>query len=59
VSRLFREGVDEKLIKGVTGHRSGAVDSYKRETEEQHSEVSKKVQGIRCEEKNRNKNKIT
>ncbi|CAB3997374.1 Zinc finger MYM-type 2 [Paramuricea clavata] len=33
VSRLFREGVDDKLIKGVTGHRSEALDCYKRETE--------------------------
>ena len=29
VSRLFQEGADEKLIKGVTGHRSEALDSYK------------------------------
>ena len=50
VSRLFREGVDDKLIKGVTaGHRSEALDCYKRETEEQHANVSKIVQGITSE----------
>ena len=27
-TRLFRAGVDHKLIKKVTGHRSDAVDSY-------------------------------
>ena len=25
VSRLYREGIDDKLIKGVTGHRSQAI----------------------------------
>jgi hypothetical protein len=29
VSRLFQEGVDKKLIRGVTGHRSEALNSYK------------------------------
>ena len=36
--------VDDKLIKGVTGHRSDA-QGYKRETEEQLWKVSKIVQG--------------
>ncbi len=58
MSRLLREGVDEKLIKRVTAWSSIRSCSYKRETEEQHLKVSKKVQGIKCEEKNRNKNKI-
>jgi hypothetical protein len=47
VSRLFQEGVDEKLIRGVTGHRSEALNSYKRETDKQ-LEVSKIVQGVEC-----------
>ena len=34
VSRLFQNDVDDKLIKGVTGHRSDALQRYKRETEE-------------------------
>ena len=45
VSRLSREGVDDKLIMGVTGHRSEALQSYKRETDEQLVRVSKIVQG--------------
>ena len=45
VSRLFQNDVDDKLIKGVTGHRSDALQRYKRETEEQLLKVSKIVQG--------------
>ena len=45
VSRLFQNNVDDKLIKGVTGHRSDALQGYKRETEEQLLKVSKIVQG--------------
>lgn len=32
VSRLFQEGVDEKLIRSVTRRRSEALDSYERDT---------------------------
>ena len=42
VSRLF-QNVDDKLIKGVTGHRSDALQGYKRETEKQLLKVSKIV----------------
>ena len=45
VSRLSQNDVDDKLIKGVTGHRSDALQGYKRETEEQLLKVSKIVQG--------------
>ena len=47
VSRLFQNDVYDKhkLIKGVTGHRSDALQGYKRETEEQLLKVSKIVQG--------------
>ena len=45
VSRLFQNNVDDKLIKGVTGHRSDALQGCKRETEEQLLKVSKIVQG--------------
>jgi len=47
VNRLFQNDVDDKLIKGVTGHRSDALHAYKRQTEEQLLKVSKIVQG-RC-----------
>ena len=43
VSRLFQNDVDDKLIKGITGHRS--LQGYNRETEEQLLKVSKIVQG--------------
>ena len=33
----------------MTGHRSAALDSYKREHKEQHVKVSKIVQGITSE----------
>ena len=45
VTRLFQNDVDDKLIKGVTGHRSDALQDYKRETKEQLLKVSKIVQG--------------
>ena len=45
VCRLFQNDVDDKLIKGVTGHRSGALQGYERGTEEQLLKVSKIVQG--------------
>ena len=35
VSRLFQEGVDEKLVRGVTGHGSEVLDSFKRQMGEQ------------------------
>ena len=40
VSRLFENDLDDKLIKGVTVHRSDALQGYKRETEEQLHKVS-------------------
>ena len=50
VSRLFQNDVDDKLIKGVTGHRSKALHGYKRETEDQLLKVSKIVQGQQDQE---------
>ena len=41
VARLFQEGVDEKLIQGATGHRSEALNSYKRD--KKHVEASEIV----------------
>ena len=40
-TRLFRAGVDCKLVKEVTGHRSGAVDRYQITSHEQHEKMSK------------------
>ena len=56
VSRLFHEGVDDKLIKGVTGHRSEALETYKRQTDEQLVKVSKILQGQASEDKRKEEN---
>ena len=40
VSALFNAGVPEKLIRGVTGHRSNALQLYERPTTEQLEETS-------------------
>ena len=43
--RLFRAGVDRKLVKEVTGHRSDAVDDYQITGHDQRKMISKVVQG--------------
>ena len=58
VSRLFQEGVAEKLIRGVTGHRSEALNSYKRVADKQHVEVSKIVQGFECRKSEKKENQL-
>ena len=47
VTRLFDENVDTKLIQNQTGHRSSAVDGYKRVSDVQQQNVSKILQGKR------------
>ena len=44
VTGLFLKNVHDKLIKGETGDRSEALQTYKRETEAQMVEMSKIVQ---------------
>ena len=44
-TRMFEEGVDEQMIKSVTGHRSDAVREYKRPSNQMHKNISKIVQG--------------
>ena len=39
-TRLFQAGVDRKLIKEITGHRSDAVDSYADTSDEQRQMIS-------------------
>ena len=39
-TRLFRGGVDRKLVKEATGHTSDAVDKYQVTSEEQHMLMS-------------------
>ena len=44
-TRLFQSGVDEQVIKNVTGHRSvDGVRAYKRMSEEQYQDVSNILQ---------------
>ena len=43
-TRLFRTGIDRKLVKEVTGHRSDAVDSYQITSDEQRQNISKIIQ---------------
>ena len=40
-TRLFRAGVDRKLVKEATGHRSDSVDAYQITSDEQRQEMSK------------------
>ena len=44
-TRLYSAGVDEQLITEKTGHRSSAVRSYKRTSDQQLSEISHILQG--------------
>ena len=44
-TRLFRAGVDRKLVKEVTGHKSDAVDNYQITGHDQRKVISKIVQG--------------
>ena len=41
MTRLFRSGVDRKLVKEFTGHVSDAVDSYQITSDEQREHMSK------------------
>ena len=41
ISRLFQAGVDRKIIKELSGHRSDAVDCYAVTSDEQKAEVSR------------------
>ncbi len=47
-TRLFHKGVDEQVIKEVTGHRSDAVQSYKRTSEEQLKHASESLAVSKC-----------
>lgn len=46
-TRLFEEGVDEQLISEKTGHRSTAVRSYKRTSNQQQEHISDLVQSVK------------
>ena len=44
-TRLFRAGVERKLVKEVTGHRSDAVDAYQITGHDQRKQISNILQG--------------
>ena len=44
-THLFQSGVDRKLVKEVTGHRSDAVDAYKLTSDAQREAISKIMAG--------------
>ena len=44
-TRLFRAGVDRKIVKEITGHHSDAMDAYQITGHEQHKLASLAVQG--------------
>ena len=50
-TRLFRGGIDRKLIKKSTGHRSNALDEYAKTSLEQHKVMSNVISGVKvaCE----------
>ena len=49
-TRLFRVGVDRKLIKEYTGHKSDAVDNYQVTSDDQRESLSVILQGGRKDE---------
>ena len=49
-TRLFRAGVDRKLVKEFTGHRSDAVDQYQIHGFDQRKKISSIVQGLSNQE---------
>ena len=44
-TRLFRKGVDRKLIKEFTGHTSDAIDQYQITSDEQRKDMSRIISG--------------
>ena len=45
-TRLFNEGIDRKLVKEFTSHRSDAVDAYQITSHEQREQMSKIISGV-------------
>ena len=55
-TRLFREGIDRKLVKEFTGHSSDAVDQYQVTSDQQREQMSKVIAGPKsteCSEKDK------
>ena len=52
-TRLFRGGVDRKLVKEFTGHSSDAVDSYQITSDEQRKHMSNIIHGSQNKDKSK------
>ena len=54
MSRLFQSGVDPKLIREFTGHRSDALHDYEVTSDQQRQQMSNIIQGEVCSETKKN-----
>ena len=57
-TRLFNQGVDRKLVKEITGHRSDAVDAYQVTSHHQREVCSRILQGQSKEKSEQNASKV-
>ena len=57
-TRLFTNGIDRKLVKEFTGHRSDAVDQYQITSDEQRQEMSEIIGGKKKQESVENVSKL-
>ena len=48
VSKLFNSGVEEKLIRERTGHRSNALFAYEKTSEKKVSKTENREEKLRC-----------
>ena len=55
-TRLFQAGIDRKLVKEFTGHRSDAVDQYQITSDRQREVISKVIEGANVLEEQKNQN---
>ena len=57
ITRLFQAGVDKKLIREISGHRSDAIDKYAETSHTQREHISNILAGNNCDENDSN-NKV-
>ena len=58
-TRLFRAGVDRKLVKEHTGHQSDAVDAYQVTSHDQRKMMSSVIQGQNVHKVEESKPKVS
>ena len=47
-TRLFQAGVERKIVKEISGHRSDAIDQYENTSEMQKQKVSNVIANVKC-----------